>query len=211
MLTLQEREVEIPFEEALLKGNLSLPEEYVGVVVFVHGTGSSRFSPRNIQVAEELHEHKMGTLLFDLLTEEEDDTYVNRFDIELLSDRLAVATEWLKQEVGASPISFFGASTGAAAAFKVAAYWPEIKAIVSRGGRPDLSMSYLHKVRAPTLFIVGSLDTTVWDLNQTAFEVLDVEKKFVIIPGASHLFEEKGAMDTVVENSMQWFLRHFGN
>jgi len=179
-------------------------------MIFSHGSGSSRFSKRNQMVAKYLHQKNFGTLLFDLLTEEEDTQYHNRFDIDLLTKRLVGATEWLERLPAAKDYRFgyFGASTGAASALKAAAVLPQVHAIVSRGGRPDLAMDDLHHVEAPTLLIVGSLDDDVLQLNQKAYMQLECEKKLEVIPGASHLFEERGTMEKVCERAGIWFEKY---
>jgi len=191
-----------------LEGELLLPDNPKGLVIFSHGSGSSRFSPRNLMVAEKLRAEGFGTLLLDLLTKEEDDIYENRFNINLLTDRLVEATKWVKNipEAGPLPIAYFGASTGAASALWAAAILKEnITAVVSRGGRPDLVLDKLHLVTAPTLLIVGGYDGPVIELNQKAFERLGSEKEFQIVPGASHLFEESGKLEIVAQAAIGWF------
>lgn len=205
--------VAIPAGQATLHGMLEIPEHPAGIVVFAHGSGSSRFSPRNNHVARVLRSARIGTLLLDLLTPAEDEQYSTRFNISLLSQRLAAAVEWLqRQAVGeAPPIGLFGASTGAAAALQLAAV-PDVAvaAVVSRGGRPDLAgMSALHQVRAPTLLIVGGDDTAVLALNQSAYQALHCEKRLAIVPGASHLFEETGKLEEVAEIATEWFTQKF--
>jgi dienelactone hydrolase len=201
------KEVSINAGNILLKGELFIPANARMVIVFSHGSGSSRFSPRNQMVAKFLQKKNYGTLLFDLLTEEEDRNYQNRFNIDLLTERLAGATKWLEKYPAAKDcrIGYFGASTGAASALKAAANLPNIYAIVSRGGRPDLAMDELDKVEAPTLLIVGSLDYDVLQLNKKAYQQLKCEKKLEIIEGASHLFEEEGKMEKVCERAGAWF------
>jgi len=204
-------QVSIPIDEISLNGDLFIPDKAKAIIIFSHGSGSSRFSKRNRMVAEYLNKKHFGTLLFDLLTEEEDMGYSNRFDIHLLTNRLVNVVAWLKQvpEAQNYPIGLFGASTGAASALQAAAGLPEISAIVSRGGRPDLAdVEALHQVKAPTLLIVGSLDTQVLELNEAASEQLKCEKKLEIIEGASHLFEEEGKMDHVSKLAAQWFEKH---
>ena len=198
-----------------LEGNLSLPENPRGVVLFAHGSGSSRHSPRNQFVAQVLHEAGFATLLIDLLTmqEEEQDRYTGRFrfDIDLLSRRVVGATDWLTANPTTAnlKIGYFGASTGAAAALVAAAKRPmAVGAVVSRGGRPDLAGSYLPAVQAPTLLLVGSQDTQVIELNRRAFSLLQCEKQLKIIPGASHLFEESGTLEKVAQLASQWFARY---
>ncbi len=203
-------EVKITLAKVTLGGELIIPQKAKGLVIFSHGSGSSRFSPRNKMVAERLQKEHIGTLLFDLLTEEEDRDYSMRFDIELLTQRLVGATEWLErfEPVTEWQIGYFGASTGAASALKAAAYLPHIKAVISRGGRPDMAMDSLQKVQAPTLLIVGSLDYGVLKLNQQAYAQLECEKKLEIVEGASHLFEEKGTMEQVTNLAVQWFKKY---
>lgn len=203
--------VRIPANSVTLEGILTLPQEAIGVVIFAHGSGSSRHSPRNNFVAEVLQGAGLGTLLFDLLTEEEDKIYENRFDIALLTDRLKAATLWLKHQpqLKTHPIGYFGASTGTAAALEAAAELGKIiKAVVSRGGRPDLAKEALIRVWAPTLLIVGGNDEGVIELNKEAFELLKGEKELKIIPGASHLFEEPGTLEEVAKLAKEWFRRY---
>ena len=211
----QETAVKIPTGSVVVEGNLTVPSGAKGVVLFAHGSGSSRFSPRNRCVAKFFNAQKIGTLLFDLLTNEEDqediETAEYRFNINLLAERLIGATEWLKKDPDTKNIVFgyFGASTGAAAALIAAAKLPnEIAAVVSRGGRPDLAADYLPRVVAPTLLLVGGLDTVVIELNRQAMEQMSAEKKLVIIPGATHLFEESGKLEEVAKLSTDWFLRY---
>jgi dienelactone hydrolase len=205
-------EVSFQVNTISLKGELALPEKANAIVVFSHGSGSSRFSNRNRRVAEYLNTKNLGTLLFDLLTEEEDKTYSNRFDIELLSKRLAGAAEWLEKFPAAREcrIGFFGASTGAASALQAAAGLPQIGAVVSRGGRPDLVTDHLAKVKAPTLLIVGSLDHDVLEMNRDAYKQLTCEKKLEVVQGATHLFEEPGKMEIVSELAGSWFEKYLG-
>ena len=194
--------------------DLIIPQRAAGVVLFAHGSGSSRHSPRNQYVAKQLREARLGTLLIDLLTPEEDETYRTRFDIGLLTQRLADAARSLAREPQTKdlPVGLFGASTGAAAALEVAAALPEaIRAVVSRGGRPDLaSRVALHKVKAPTLLIVGGDDAGVIELNEQAYAELGCEKRLEIVPGATHLFEEPGTLEEVARLAAQWFTRHLG-
>ena len=211
----QETVVRIPVGGVVVEGNLAVPSGARGIVLFAHGSGSSRFSPRNQHVAKFFNAQKIGTLLFDLLTNEEDqediETAEYRFNINLLAERLIGATEWLKKDPDTKNIVFgyFGASTGAAAALIAAAKLPnDIAAVVSRGGRPDLAANYLPRVVAPTLLLVGSLDTVVIELNRQAMEQMSAEKKLVIIPGATHLFEEPGKLEEVAKLSTDWFLRY---
>ena len=203
-------EVSIPAGKALLQGELIIPVKSKAVIIFSHGSGSSRLSPRNRKVAQHLQERNFGTLLLDLLTPAEDRIYQNRFDIDLLTKRLINATEWIEEQRAAKNCSmgYFGASTGAASALKAAARYHEIEAVVSRGGRPDLAMDELPKVAAPTLLIVGSLDTEVLKLNEEAFIRLDCVKKLEVVEGASHLFEEFGMMDKVCSLAADWFSKH---
>lgn len=200
----------ISVDSVELEGSLEIPDNPIGVVLFVHGSGSSRLSPRNVYVAENLRLSKIGTLLFDLLTEREAQDRRNVFDIKLLSSRLLAATDWVREQPAARDLSigYFGASTGAAAALIAAAIDPEIDAVVSRGGRPDLAGDALRRVRAPTLLIVGGEDDVVIELNRRAYELLPGEKKLVIVPGATHLFEEPGTLDEVVRLAANWFQLH---
>ena len=204
------KEVNIPVGKVTVHGELIIPEKAKAIVIFSHGSGSSRFSKRNQQVAKYLQGKKLGTLLFDLLTEEEDQFYHNRFDIDLLTKRLAGATEWLERLPAAKDcrIGYFGASTGAASALKAAAFLPHIGAIVSRGGRPDLAMNNLPNVEAPTLLIVGSLDDDVLQLNKEAYEKLECKKKLEVVEGATHLFEEPGTMEIVSQLAGNWFEKY---
>ena len=208
-------DMKIPVGEVVVEGTLTLPPGAKGVVLFAHGSGSSRFSTRNQYVAKEFNKAAIGTLLFDLLTQEEEETDIvtaeYRFNIPLLADRLIGATEWLKNDPKTKRLAFgyFGASTGAAAALIAAAKLPnEISAVVSRGGRPDLAGKYLPNVVAPTLLLVGGLDTEVIELNRQAMDQMTAEKKIVIIPGATHLFEEQGTLEEVAKVSIDWFLKY---
>lgn len=203
-------EVHIPIGSASLPGILHLPDEASGLVIFSHGSGSSRFSSRNKMVAGYLEQKNIATLLFDLLTGEEDKDYDNRFNIGLLADRLIGATEWAVMETGL-PYGFFGASTGAASALQAAAVLPETRAVVSRGGRPDLAMPYLDAIQAPTLLIVGELDPDVLELNMNAYTQLRCEKAFETVPGATHLFEESGKMEEVCLLAGAWFGKYLAN
>lgn len=194
-----------------LGGTLAVPKAALGVVLFAHGSGSSRFSPRNTFVARALNDAGIGTLLFDLLTVAEGDDRRLVFDIPLLADRLAGATEWLADHKKASglPLAYFGSSTGAAAALTAScATRQPIAAIVSRGGRVDLAGSDLARVAAPTLMIVGGDDTAVLALNEDAGRMMVCRHRVDIVPGASHLFEEPGALDTVVNLARDWFVEH---
>ena len=200
--------ISIPLKHLTLKANLYTPENAKGLVIFSHGSGSSRFSPRNNFVANILNKKGLATLLLDLLTEREDENYETRFNINLLTSRLIAATKWVQQQRETEQISlgYFGASTGAASAIRAAAFFKDdIKAIVSRGGRPDLALDEISEVTASTLFIVGGKDSAVLELNITAYAKMESEKKFEIIPGASHLFEEAGKLEKVAELSASWF------
>ena len=208
-------DMKIPVGEIVVEGTLTLPPGAKSVVLFAHGSGSSRFSTRNQYVAKEFNKAAIGTLLFDLLTQEEEETDIvtaeYRFNIPLLADRLIGATEWLKNDPKTKRLAFgyFGASTGAAAALIAAAKLRnEISAVVSRGGRPDLAGKYLPNVVAPTLMLVGGLDTEVIELNRQAMHQMAAEKKIVIIPGATHLFEEQGTLEEVAKVSIDWFLKY---
>lgn len=193
-----------------LDGVFGLPADPSGVVVFAHGSGSGRLSPRNNFVARHLQQVGLATLLLDLLTEEEADDRRKVFDIDLLADRLLLAKHWVETEerTRVLPIGYFGASTGAGAALQAAAREPSnVKAIVSRGGRPDLAEPYLPSVTAPTLLIVGGHDEPVIEMNQAAYDLLICEKKLIIVPGATHLFEEPGTLEQVAEQAGKWFSR----
>lgn len=200
-----------PERGATMDGELVVPEGATGLVVFAHSSGSSRHSPRNNFVAQVLHRAGMGTLLLDLLTRAEDSVYGNRFDIDLLTWRLERATQWLmaQPQSASLDIGYFGASTGAAAALQAAVtFGSSVGAVVSRGGRPDLAMQALQRVRSPTLLIVGGLDDVVIDLNRQAYRELAAEKKLVIVPGATHLFEEPGTLQEVASLAAEWFRHH---
>ena len=206
-----DREVVILAERAELPGRLTIPSGATGIVVFAHGSGSGRNSPRNQAVARALNHAGLGTLLFDLLSPEEEADRANVFDIPLLAGRLGVATAWLRDEVdaGALPIGIFGASTGAGAALWAAAVpGSPVRAIVSRGGRPDLARARLDAVRAPTLLIVGGRDEAVLEMNRDAAGHLTCEHRIEIVPGATHLFEEPGALEAVADLAARWFLEH---
>jgi putative phosphoribosyl transferase len=205
-----ERLVEIPAGQRMVQGSLMVPPERRGMVVFAHGSGSGRSSPRNQFVAQAMRDVGMGTLLIDLLEEDEAQNRANVFDIELLADRLEAATGWLRHdhETQELHLGFFGASTGAGAAVVAASRQPEqISAVVSRGGRPDLAGRSLAKVTAPTLLLVGGRDDDVIQLNREALSVLRCSKEMVIIPGATHLFPEPGALEEVARLAQNWFLR----
>jgi putative phosphoribosyl transferase len=198
-----------------IEGDLTIPPKAKAVVAFAHGSGSSRFSPRNQYVAKVFNQAGLATLLIDLLTSEEEtidvETAEFRFNIGLLAERLISATEWLKFDAQTKDLAYgyFGASTGAAAALIAAAKLPDdIKAVVSRGGRVDLAGDYLAEVKAPTLLLVGGLDDVVLELNQAALESMVAEKKLVVIPGATHLFEEPGKLEEVAKLSTDWFKRY---
>jgi len=204
--------IHIPAGLVQLEGELILPPSATCVVLFAHGSGSSRFSPRNTHVAEVLQQRGIGTLLFDLLTREEDRFYETRFDITLLTTRLVAATEWLATNPVTKELSigYFGASTGAAAALQAAAkLGNKISAVVSRGGRPDLAGAVaLRRVMAPTLLIVGGADYGVIELNQQAEALLNCEKKLTLIPGATHLFEEPGTLQQAALSAAGWFAQY---
>lgn len=211
------KEISISCDSATLRGDLLVPPDATGIVIFAHGSGSSRHSPRNTYVAQTLHEKGLATLLFDLLTKEEEDeerwTAHIRFNIPLLAERLINTTYWMKnsRQIGRLKFGYFGASTGAAAALVAAAKLPNVvDAVVSRGGRPDLAGKELERVKAPTLLIVGENDKTVTDLNRKAFNSLKHvnNKKVIIIPRATHLFEEPGALEKVARVATDWFLIH---
>lgn len=203
---------EIGIGEVVLPADLSVPAGSVGCVVFAHGSGSSRASPRNVAVARELGGAGIATLLFDLLTAEEALDRRNVFDAELLARRLVGATRWLegRDEARGLPIGYFGASTGAAAALLAAAeIGPRIAAVVSRGGRPDLAHARLRDVESPTLLVVGGADRVVLELNEGAAALLACPHELVVVPGASHLFEEPGALEQVAALAVEWFTRWF--
>jgi len=207
-----EKEVVIPADKVRLQGILGLPPKSRGLVVFAHGSGSGRFSPRNNFVARVLQNAGIATLLADLLEESESLNRKNVFDIDLLVNRLLANAHWLRQqpETKGLMLGYFGASTGAAAALQAAAREPsEIAAVVSRGGRPDLAMEYLPLVQAPTLLIVGGDDEPVIPLNETACARLTCPKELVIVPGATHLFEESGALEKVAQLACDWFIKYF--
>ena len=208
-------EVQIPAERAILSGNLTIPENTKALVLFAHGSGSSRHSPRNQFVARILNRAGLGTLLFDLLTPEEEarDIYTreHRFNIGLLAERLVHATKWTRQQKETRDlyIGYFGSSTGGAAALVGAAELPQdAGAVVSRGGRPDLAGAALPRVQAPTLLIVGGNDDIVIELNEMARDQMRCEVKLEIVPGATHLFEEPGALEQVAKLASDWFVKH---
>ena len=212
MPLLTEQAVQIP--PIGLSGNLVIPEQATGIVLFAHGSGSGRHSPRNRAVASVLQQGGLATLLMDLLTEAEEQVDIRtrhlRFDIQLLADRLGEATGWLEHEPATRnlPVGYFGASTGAAAALVAAAERPSrVVSVVSRGGRPDLAGPALRSVRAPTLLIVGGADYQVLDLNRQAFDELQCEKRIAVVPSATHLFEEPGALEEVSSLALHWLIR----
>jgi len=203
--------VEIPADAVVLQGALVVPARASGIVLFAHGSGSSRHSPRNNFVAGVLRSAGLGTLLMDLLTRGEDVAPEARFDIDLLTRRLEAATRWVAEleQTKSLALGYFGASTGAAAALRAAAsLGARIGAVVSRGGRPDLAWPALRRVEAPTLLIVGGLDDVVIELNQRAYEELRAEKQLITIPGATHLFEEPGTLEDVARLASEWFRRY---
>lgn len=204
-------EVSVPVGPVAIAGHFVVPQGARGVVLFSHGSGSSRHSPRNNYVAKVLQEAELATFLFDLLTPEEDAVYQNRFNIDLLTERLVALTHWLKGQpsTGHLPIGYFGASTGAASALRAAARLGErVKAVVSRGGRPDLAIAKVAQVTAPVLLLVGSLDEPVIRFNQEAFARIESPKELNIVPGASHLFEEPGKLGEVARLAADWFGRY---
>jgi dienelactone hydrolase len=210
-----EREVTVTAEAVELGGAIALPDDARGLVIFAHGSGSGRSSPRNRLVAAALQRAGLATLLFDLLTADEDEidrrTRALRFDIPLLAERLAGATAWAghQREAGSLRVGYFGASTGAAAALVAAADRPEVGAVVSRGGRPDLAGEALRRVRAPTLLLVGGEDRVVLGLNRQALAAMEESLvELEVLPGASHLFEEPGALEEVATMAAGWFTRH---
>jgi putative phosphoribosyl transferase len=210
-------EVQIRAGRAVLPGNLNIPKEATALVLFAHGSGSSRHSPRNQFVARTLNEARLATLLFDLLTPREEATDMqtreHRFNIQLLAERLVHATKWAKQQEQTSNLrtGYFGSSTGGAAALVAAVDVPQdVGAVVSRGGRPDLAGEALPKVQAPTLLIVGGNDDIVIELNEQARDKMHCEVKLEIIPGATHLFEEPGTLEKVAQFASEWFVKHIG-
>lgn len=206
-----EKLIQIKHQDIILEGMLKIPQSAQGIVLFAHGSGSSRLSPRNNFVADILNNAGLATLLIDLLSKQEDEIYETRFDIDLLTDRLNVVVQWLKKQSGTKSLGLgiFGSSTGAAAALRLASEMgKEIQAVVSRGGRPDLAMNVLDSVIAPTLFIVGGNDFDVIELNQEAYTRLTCPKKFEIVPNATHLFEEPGCLEEVARLAKEWFNKH---
>ncbi len=214
---MEEREIRVPAGPVTLEGNLSVPDDARGVVLFAHGSGSGRHSPRNRHVAEALREAGLATLLIDLLTPEEEEEDLStrrlRFDIGLLAERLVGATDWLIENPGTRdlPVGYFGASTGAGAALVAAAKRPDaVGAVVSRGGRPDLAGEALSRVVAPTLLIVGGEDEPVIGMNREATEQIRAEKRLEVVPGATHLFEEPGKLEEVARLAAGWFACYLG-
>ena len=208
-----DEEVEVTAGQARLAGHLTVPADARGLVVFVHGSGSSRHSPRNRYVAGVLQRAGLATLLFDLLTPGEELDRGNVFDIGLLSGRLAAVRSSMRDRCGCRglPVGYFGASTGAAAALWAAADDPQVAAVVSRGGRPDLAAPRLGEVRAPTLLVVGSRDTVVLELNRRAQARMQCESRLAVVPGATHLFEEPGTLEQAAALARDWFVDHLGN
>src|SRR5438067_254806 len=212
----EQREISIPVEKGAIAGMLAVPPNALSIVIFAHGSGSSRLSPRNQFVAEALQQAGIATLLMDLLTPAEDSvdefTAEHRFNIGLLASRVVLATDWVLDQPDWAEfnVGYFGASTGAAAALVAAAERPRVQAVVSRGGRPDLAGEALHAVKAPTLLIVGGDDVEVIELNREALAQLQYEKHIAIIPSASHLFEEPGTLEQVASLARNWFADHVG-
>ena len=208
---INEKAVRIPVGSIELMGDLAIPQRSIGLVLFAHGSGSSRLSPRNQSVASLLNRQSIATLLFDLLSYTEDREYSNRFNVSQLAHRLVQVTRWVgtRDDCKDLPVGYFGASTGAAAALLAAAELPKIAAVVSRGGRPDLAAKALPQVQAPVLLIVGEEDADVLLLNRQAFQQLTGEKKLAVVQGATHLFEEEGAMEQVCALATAWFEKHF--
>jgi putative phosphoribosyl transferase len=203
--------ISIPAGEVQVPGDLIIPENAIGLVIFSHGSGSSRLSSRNRYVAKVLQDHKIATLLFDLLTPEEDQDYQKRFEIPLLTERLVAVTNWVFQDENTKhfAVGYFGASTGAASALGAAAVLGDkVKAVVSRGGRPDMAIPVLPKVSAPVLLLVGSNDGQVIELNQEAYDRMPGTKDLKLIPGATHLFEEPGTLEQVSELAANWFRKY---
>jgi len=206
-------EVSIRLDDLELHGTLAVPEQASGLVVFAHGSGSSRRSPRNRWVADVLHDAGVGTLLVDLLADDEADNRTLVFDVELLADRLTAITRWVRHHPATIglPIGYFGGSTGAAAALLAAARpYADVTAVVCRGGRVDLARGQLRWVRCPVLLLVGERDTEVLHLNRVAEHELGCEHSLTVVPGATHLFEEPGTLEQVADHAARWFARHFG-
>jgi len=213
MARVNEHSVTVTVGTVRLQGDLGCPRDAKGAVLFAHGSGSGRFSPRNRFVAQALQQRGLATLLLDLLEENEADDRRKVFDIDLLADRLLGATTWLRRQPATAdlPLGYFGASTGAGAALQAAARMPEaVAAVVSRGGRPDLAAPFLARVTAPTLLLVGSHDEPVIEMNREALALLTCPKKLIIVPGATHLFEEPGTLEQVAGHAADWFVRHLG-
>jgi putative phosphoribosyl transferase len=211
---MMEQPVTIANGNVTLDGFLGIPPSATGIVLFAHGSGSGRLSPRNRFVAHHLQQGGIATLLVDLLTPDEAEDRRNVFDIDLLANRVLMASTWLREDARtkALALGYFGASTGAAAALQAAARAPfPLAAIVSRGGRPDLAEIYLAQVTAPTLLLIGSNDEPVIEMNQAAYRLLRCPKQLTIIPGATHLFEEPGTLEEVSEHALKWFQRHFAS
>lgn len=207
------RHVEVALDPVRLPGDLAIPSDAFGIVIFAHGSGSSRLSPRNVAVADSLNRAGLATLLFDLLTPAEAEDRSKVFEVERLASRLAAATKWIGTwpDYGMLPVGYFGASTGAAAALLAAARMPaDVSAVVSRGGRPDLAGATLERVTCPTLLIVGGDDVEVLELNREAERRLHCERRLEVVPGATHLFEEPGALERVAELATGWFAKHLG-
>ena len=206
------KKIDIPLQDVILKGDLFHPKNSGGLIIFSHGSGSSRLSPRNRSVADYLKEKGFSTLLFDLLTPIEDQKKKFRFDIQLQSNRLIHVTKWIKDDARFKKLNtgFFGASTGAAAAIQAASMLGEdiIQAIVSRGGRPDLAKKYLSRLSSPILLIVGELDEVVLELNEIAYNMISCPKELTLIPNATHLFEEPGTLEEVTYATADWFRRY---
>lgn len=200
----------IPLGDVTLEGELVVPRDASGIVAFAHGSGSSRHSPRNNFVAERLREAGVATLLFDLLTEAEDRSRENRFDIPLLTDRLVGVTEWLenRDDAGGLPVGYFGSSTGAAAALRAAARDDTVGAVVSRGGRVDMAADVLGEISAPTLLVVGGADDSVLRVNREAHADLACTKELHVVAGAGHLFEGPGELEDVADVAASWFAEH---
>lgn len=204
-------EIEIPIQVLSVKGNLEIPEGAPGIIIFSHGSGNGRLSPKNVFLAGKLNKIGFATLLFDFLTEQEDKKPEKRFDVELLTERLIGVTKWCMEHEKTKNLKmgYFGASTGSAAALSAAAYWgTKIRAVVSRGGRPDLAMEELDLIEAPTLLIVGGEDKTLIDYNRKAYSKIGCVKKMEIVAGATHLFEEEGALEKVSKLAGEWFQKH---
>ena len=210
MSTYRPTQISIPVDGVELPAKLVLPEGATALVVFAHGSGSSRHSPRNNFVAERLHRDGLGTLLFDLLTEEEDRRRENRFDIDRLTRRLSGVTDWLRRrgETANLALGYFGSSTGAAGALRAAARRDDIGAVVSRGGRVDLAAESFPKIRAPTLFVVGGDDDTVRRYNEDAHREIAAPSDLHVVDGAGHLFEGPGELEEVADSAADWFVRH---